>query len=293
MAQRNCHLLIAILITVLVTSNPGIRAAPSDSRSIAFISDREGKPRIYAMNVDGSEIRLLIDPPGGIYCRSCAALTASARGRKLAFVSGTGDLYVADADGANVARVVSPLVTHLAPALSPDGRRLVVTSSHGMYYAQIFVIDLDGPRVTRLTNLTWDVLAPAFSPDGRKIAFISGTDYTARRLYVMNLDGSGLATLGQLHGILRFLTFNPKGGWIGVVSGYDPQNPQARTIQVVQADGSLGGTLIRPSLDVHTLAFSPDGRQIAMTCGQDVCAMNVDGSGLTALTSGWSPVFIR
>ena len=101
--------------------------------------------------------------------------------------------------------------------------------------------------------------SPVWSPDGTKIAFISNRDYLLS-LYVMNADGSNV----------RLVADRP----------LEPAQP----------------------------AWSPDGEKLAFTAGRggklgfsklsgDIYVINVDGNGLTQLTSGtgvngspaWSP----
>jgi hypothetical protein len=69
-------LLLMTAVLWLAVFSTRIGAAPSGSGRIAFISDRGGKPQIYIMNADGSNINLLIDPPrssgaSGLERQSC------------------------------------------------------------------------------------------------------------------------------------------------------------------------------------------------------------------------------
>src|SRR2546426_11662017 len=100
--RGSLHFAAAILVLVVFGSN--IAAGPLGSGRIAFISDRGGKPQIYLMNADGSNISLLIDPPGRI--DSSDKIVFSLDGRKIAFRSDMPgeccQIYIVNADGSNL-----------------------------------------------------------------------------------------------------------------------------------------------------------------------------------------------
>jgi hypothetical protein len=57
-------------------------------------------------------------------------------------------------------------------------------------------------------------------------------------------------------------------------------------------DGSNLIALTGPVQTYFPISFSPDGRKIALSCGENVCVMNADGSKMIALTTGRAPVFV-
>ena len=63
--RGSLHFAAAILVLVVFGSN--IAAGPSGSGRIAFISDRGGKPQIYLMNADGSNMTVLTSGRGSVY----------------------------------------------------------------------------------------------------------------------------------------------------------------------------------------------------------------------------------
>src|SRR2546427_10902774 len=95
--RGSLHFAAAILVLVVFGSN--IAAGPSGSGRISFISDRGGKPQIYLMNADGSNISLLIDPPGRL--GSSDKIAFSPDGRKIALSCG-GNVCVMNTDGSNM-----------------------------------------------------------------------------------------------------------------------------------------------------------------------------------------------
>ena len=105
---------------------------------LAFSSWSGSGATIYTMNADGSGLVTVtqgVDP------------NFSTDGTRIAFwryESGSGAIYVADADGSNERRVVSD---GYQPTWSPDGRRL----AYGC--GGICFVNVDGTGQTRLTGL--------------------------------------------------------------------------------------------------------------------------------------------
>ncbi len=144
-----------------LTREHGFDAAPAwspDGKRIAFMSSRDDKSRseIYVMTVDGSKAwRLTHDK------RTAARPAWSPDGKRIAFMSTRSnrqqawdgdelEIYVMDADGANIQRLTHRSGADSHPDWSPDGKKIVFTSygdDHGIY-----VMDADGANVQRLTS---------------------------------------------------------------------------------------------------------------------------------------------
>ena len=111
-------------------------------------------------------------------------------GSRIAFVStrdGNPDIYLMDADGANVVRVTDDPHADARPAFTADGNNLVFESQRSGK-SQIYSMALDGGSVQALT-VDSTSMTPTVSPDGRVVA------YTAVRnrsydIWLMNPDGS-------------------------------------------------------------------------------------------------------
>lgn len=146
-------------INVEPTLNP-------DGTKIAFSSERGGRPMIYVMNSDGSNIKRLTFQ--GEYNSSPSW---SADGKKIAFAGqdqGNFDVFVMDADGSNIVRVTSAKKSNGRPAhnedpsFSPDGRFVVYTSNR-TGKNQIYISNIEGTEERRVTNDSYNYYKPKWS----------------------------------------------------------------------------------------------------------------------------------
>ena len=136
--------------------------SPDGSR-IAFNSDvdmRSGTDRIYVMNADGSEIRLLpLDAT--VVTGDAVEVSWSPDGRRIAFESeanGGYAIFVANADGSGARRLTDGSTIQRSPWWSPDGTRLVFVSPvRPQWFERLQVIDLASGTVQLLTS---DVSTP-------------------------------------------------------------------------------------------------------------------------------------
>ena len=117
-----------------------------------------------------------------------------------------------NADGSGQRRLTRNGGRNVAPAWSPDGRRIVFERRFGRRQSngvrvrrsvgyEVHVMNADGSGQQRLTPRGSDLRAglddqrrPGWSPDGRRIAFVSKRDGNDE-VYVMNADGSGQRNL--------------------------------------------------------------------------------------------------
>jgi Tol biopolymer transport system component len=195
-----------------LTDYPG--AAPSwsgDGRQIYFLStNRDGNTGsgLYAMNPDGTEVRLVVDGIGGPYA-------VSPDGTRIAFgveQQGTQiypnvDLFVMNVDGSGRTLIHDLPCQFIdmdcqqlnALAWSPDGQRIAYSArwpGHGgNVYGIIGIVNADGTEHRYLTTTAVRSTDPAWSPDGQRIAYSSGETGTnipsGMDLEIINADGSG------------------------------------------------------------------------------------------------------
>ena len=130
-----------------------------DGAHIAVVNELDGGGRLYVMDADGSNVRVLVDDfdPEGV--------AWSPDGARLAFADGSEPdrkvrIWVAPMDGAAPTEFVLPLAGcafnyRCGLTWSPDGSRIAFHKAHA-----VSAIDADGPgeaeRIDELTYRSWD-----------------------------------------------------------------------------------------------------------------------------------------
>lgn len=277
---------LAIVVLALAgaerSSASGVAASvTSENGRIAFEGhDGSGRPEIWTMNQDGSDLRRL--GPG----RDPAW---SPDGSRIVFVSAGNEIVLIRADGSDM-RVVEIVGLPLAvanPALSPDGNTIafggVMGAGGGLYVAPS-----RGGMARQLAG-TWGTVGASWSPDGRRIAFLEAGSDTYRRdghLWVIGADGSGRIEVSSAQ--------SPKGSRVA----WSPDGSAIAYgdfrggISTVRLDGTVPTVLV-PSdgLPASDPAWSPDGTRMAFVgSGTEICVVNADGTSVGRLTYTPFPV---
>jgi len=134
-----------------LTFSGTIETSPSwspNGQEIVFISDRSGKPMLYIMDRDGSNLRRITYD-----FAYCGSPTWSPRGDRIAFTVMEGgnnmNIYTIAPDGSDAIKLTAS-GSNESPAWSPDGRFLAFSSTRSGS-ADIYVMQADGDNVRRLT----------------------------------------------------------------------------------------------------------------------------------------------
>lgn len=250
-----------------VTKNIGNDMYPSwspDGKMILFSSDRHpsllyGGNSMYIVKADGSE---LTAPFAG----GTETLPAwSPDGKKVSFQStrdGNSEIYVMDADGANLIRLTDEKGDEGCPKWSPDGKGIIYHSqnlSHAGAPYDVFVMNSDGSNKINLTNNPARDSWASWSPDGKRIAFGSNREGNSE-IYAMDADGKNLVRLTDNPANDNYPVWSPDGRKIAFVSTRDGN----LEIYSMNADGTNQTNLTcHPALDTGPAAWSPDGKKIA------------------------------
>ena len=300
---------------VAVNGGP-VEPVVSTTRRAAFPAlTRDGTGLIYAANPRSAELALwwrsLLDPAAdpqrlttglGEY----AEPNISSDGRSLVatFVDIRQTLVAlpaaADASPSQVGALSSGFTGDLDPVLSPQGDRLVFSSTR-TGNRNLWIARPDGTEQRPLTSGTAIDERPVFSPDGRQIAFISDRG-GARGIWVINADGGAARSIIKAQ-VLDTLSWSRDGQRIVYASPGDRAglwiaNVADGSVISLRTSGSAAAPAWSPTRDViayvesrppgpvgpllnRTRFVSPDGQDLALTVPETA---NI-GSGSLA----WDP----
>lgn len=255
-----------------------------DGKLIAFASSREpssaGRPRIFVMNADGSNLR------------------------QLTFNVPSGEFQAIE-------------VRDLNPVISPDGTRVAFISNRAVHTlppgapsgyqyrsSDIYIVNTDGTGLHPVTTLQTindpnngtvpasNIVSVVWNPDGTRLAFrgtrlvMEGNPSVARSRQIVstiNADGSGETPVAiiQTTGQFGSLDWSPTGQIAYVWGGEAQGAPQQRLV----IDGTQYLYSDFPAIadapgDAGSMRFSPDGQRIGWVNNQGrFVSVNTAASG--------------
>lgn len=152
------------------------------------------------------------------------AATWRADGQKIAFHTtrhretngNTTEIYIADANGSNAARLTNnSSIDDDDPKWCGSGDKLIFTRNGDIYSMDAVDNDSDG-NGDNLTQIVsgGDLGTPDCSPDGSKIVFIRFVSGTDRKVVIADIDGSNEVVLTTAQARCGTPRWSPDGNWI-------------------------------------------------------------------------------
>jgi len=191
-----------------------------------------------------------------------------------------------------VTQVTTERGVEYLPAISPDGKEVAYVAglSGSTHLVVRGTANVAGSGEVRLTDSSLSARVPSWSPDGDAVRFVA-----------CQVDGTcAWSSIAKLGGTIGSSPLPPKVQrfrWTGELLAYPAWAPDGRaafvqrdTILVVAADDTVGHPVaVHPAgyHGLHSLAWSPDGRQIAYVNGNVdwLFGGNVDKSEVWAVAA--------
>ncbi len=238
------------------------------------------------MNEDGSDVKRLTTM-GQVYDAHY-----SPDGSKIIFDHNL-DIYLMNADGSGIVNLTKTNdKVEAFPVWSPDASRIAFLFGWPGGF-EIYLANADGSNAKPLTARNVDI-EPAWSPDGSRIAFASIRGAQIRggyQIWVINVDGTSLKPVTSNPFINRYPVWSPDGSQVAF-SQYNPKPGEQWRVVVKNADGSGTERVVinaigsEPGNSTIVAAWRGNRLLIGGYRGNwDVYYINVDGTGLTQLTT--------
>jgi len=254
---------------------------------IYYTSNRTGNKEIWSMDWDGNNQKQIT------HLRSTSNFPdVSADGTRLAFTTYATpqpSIFVLSLEtGRQLVFYNQKASMNGTPAFTPDGQRLLFTSSAISAGGQIFISEVNGQNPRLLSGSRSIEVSPKVNPKtGNEIVFVSGRGGPAQ-IYRMNLDGADVVRLTSGEGEAHNPSWHPDGKHIAFAwtKGYDPGNYNIFVMDV--ATGKYvelthgAGANEKPS-------WAPDGRHLAFSSNRSgsvqIWTMLADGTNPRQLTT--------
>ena len=212
--------------------------------------------------------------------------------------SGTSvrEIFIMDYDGRNIRQITRDHQLAVAPAWSPDGRKLVYTS-YRQGNPDLYIYNLDSGKIRVLAAFPGMNGAASWSPDGSSLAITLSRDGNPE-IYRISPDGSRPRRLTRSRSVETSPTWSPDGRNLFFISDrYGGPN-----IYTMSAEGGPPNLVVRSGQNDDP-SVSPRGDKIVFTSsrgggGFNIWVADLAGGSPANLTSelrgnsehpGWAP----
>jgi Tol biopolymer transport system component len=179
-----------------------------------IVGDNAARLDLVEVNLDGSGERVLRHFESGASAKGREPHTPqfSPDGRRIVLnilntttkPRRTSRIYVLDADGTDLYAITPRRLDGGEPDWSPDGKRIVFSSSfqsNRHTHSDIYTVRPDGTGLRRIRRESRNTFSfdPVWSPDGGRIAFVRATPSQTPHIWTMRANGTRLRkeTLGK------------------------------------------------------------------------------------------------
>lgn len=291
------RLIYFCLITVYLASTSTHLIAQGQ---LVFRSDRSGDPRLYMMEPDGTNLRMLeAGDPLDAHADTSASYAAarprwSPDGQRIVFYTYWGkakgrtngqDIVIINADGTNRKRLTS-VGYNTDPSWSPDGRQIIFRALKDQNWG-LYILEVETGEIRLLIDTPYMDRAPSWSPDGKRIIFSSGygSDRPSQEdIFMVNINGEGLVQLTNGPGEESLPIWSPNGQYIIYNVGTDT----TAYLMQMKADGTNKQSITLAGIN-YGATFSSDGSHLVFNSskerGTDVYSMNRVDRAIKQLTN--------
>ena len=195
--------------------NPDLYVMDGDGSNLSQLTNDSAEEENYSWSPSGSQIVYQVPSDSGsdivtMDIESATALTLtkglsprwSADGNQIIFSaqSGGSEIFIIEADGTSITQLTDNSLIDEAPAVSPDGTRVVFRQDIGTY-----LMNLDGTESSQINALPGSRYL--WSPSGNHIAFVADTNNS---LYIMASTGLNTVRLTE-QGRISGFSWSPDG----------------------------------------------------------------------------------